>query len=72
MSKRQKVPEGSVWQLRGVKSGTVLHDGITATSAPELLHGKTERPLDEVRPGSSTLIELDGAYPMLFDLARVG
>ena len=72
MSKRQKVPEGSVWQLRGVKSGAVLHDGITATCAPELLRGETGEPLADVPVGGSTTVELAGERPMTFTLARVG
>ena len=71
MSKRQKVPEGSVWQLRGVRSGAVLHDFITATSAPELLRGETDEPLADVPVGGCTTVELVGAYPMTFVLARV-
>lgn len=70
MSKRQKVPEGSAWQLRGRKSGAVLHDDVSASEAPHLIQGKTAVPLASVPVGGSTTIELVGEYPMTFDLVR--
>lgn len=70
MSRRQKVPEGSVWDLRGRTSGALLHGGVSATECPHLLRGDTGVPLADVPVGGSTTVELDGAYPMVFTLAR--
>lgn len=70
MSKRQKVPSGSAWQLRGLKSGAVLRDRASATEAPHLLRGETGVPLADVPVGGGTTIELLGEYPIVFILAR--
>ena len=70
MSKRQEVPVGSVWQLRGQTSGAVLHDDVSATEAPHLLQGATAVPLADVPVGGSTTVELVGVCPIVFDLVR--
>lgn len=70
MSKRQTIPKGSLWQLRGQTSGALLHDNVSAMEAPHLLRGETGMPLADVPVGGRTTIELVGEYPMIFDLVR--
>lgn len=54
-----KSPQGSEWELRGVKTGVVLHSGITEHSAAHLLKGKTEVPLGGIAVGGETTIKID-------------
>lgn len=62
-----KSPQGSEWELRGVKTGVVLHSGITH-NAPHLLHGKTDVPLVNVAVGDETRIRIDD---LTFRLVRI-
>lgn len=58
--KKQVIPPGRTWSLLGTTSSILLHEGISASSAPHLLAGKTSMPLSEMGLGEKAYTELDG------------
>lgn len=64
---KAKSPQGSEWELRGLKTGVVLHSGITEHNSPELLRGKHKSPLEGIGVGEETETSIDG---LTFRLVR--